>query len=132
MTGVVTNDDETLETTRIPRPVLLENSGQRKAGPGLGGGHATTQGVSVTQALRVRRKKRRRFTGDYRPSVHVKPAADAAFPAVVSLLFTGPAAVRLWTDGEPFPALGLLLGGVVVTFGLVVLLSRTLDRVDDE
>ncbi len=54
-------------------------------------------------------------------------AADAAFPALVSLLFTAPPAVSLWGAGRPGAAAGLMAGVALLVFGFVAGISRWLN-----
>lgn len=124
-------DDETLETTRIP---LQELRAQLTAGPEQTGAPPNGDGmrsVSVTQAIRVRRSKNRvpsrllNYT-PVRPGV--TPWSDAAFPTVVSLMFTGPTAFHWMQAGKTVPALLMLAGVAGATFTLVSLLSRGLDK----
>ncbi len=127
--------DETLETARIN---LGEVRAKLEGGPEPTGGLRSGQvgrTVSVTQSLRLRRSKNRgpsRLLAYAPPRRVVSPWADAAFPAVVSLMFTGPAAFNWMRDGKVLPALLIVAGVAGATFTLVSLLSRGLDRVPDE
>ena len=124
--------EEALETTRIPAAALqaqLAGTPPPHTGPETG---AATGGVSVTQAIRVRRSQNRRpaagllpFTPRFR---RVSPWSDASFPTVVSFLFTGPAAYQWVRDGKTLAALLMAFGVAGATFACVSLFSRTLDE----
>lgn len=118
--------DDGLNTARVPLGGIRE-SGQL---PTRSDVESPTE-VSVTQAIRVRRSRRRAtgsLSGSYTAPVSVRPAVDAAFPATVSLLFTGPPAVRMWGDGHGAIALTLVVAVFAIAMGGLMGISRTLDR----
>lgn len=118
--------DDGLNTARVPLGGIRE-SGQLPARNEV----AREPEVSVTQAIRVRRSRRRapgNLSGSYVAPVSVRPVVDAAFPATVSLLFTGPLAVRMWGDGHGAIALTLVVAVFAIALGGFMGISRTLDR----
>ena len=126
---MIDEDDEVRETTRIPMAgIHAELSVAEPTEPFMTGPH----GVSVTQAIRVRRSQNRRSTHRLRQfaprSVDVPPWRDAAFPTAITLLFSGPTAFRWMRDGKVAAGILMTLGVAGATFALVSLISRGLDR----
>ena len=127
------HEDETLDTTRIPVDAVQPRLTGSAPPETIATSGESTPGVSVTQAIRVRRSKNRRPPAgllSYTPRPkHVRPWHDAAFPTVVSFLFTGPTAYQWVRDGKVLAALLMSLGVAGATFACVCLFSRSLDRV---
>ncbi len=120
--------DESLITARVPVGPLREAARLPESPLKPVGGKSPDE-VSVTQAIRIRRSRRRAPTDFSRRGAQtpVEPWRDAIFPAMVSLALTVPSAAHLWQrDAGAWVGLMPLLG-FAVTFGLVALLSRTLD-----
>jgi hypothetical protein len=119
-------EEESLDSIRIPidgLQVALQSSPLSDA---------AATGLSVTQAMRVHRSKKRRGSTAlraYQPrATYVAPWSDASFPTVVSLLFTVPIAFQWIRDGKTVAALFMTFGVAGATFTCVSLLSRALDR----
>lgn len=82
----------------------------------------------MTRQIRAGRKqRRRRFAPERAPVVYVPPWRDAAFPALASLLFTGPVAVRWIAAGNVAGGIAVALGGALIAFGTTYALSPWLD-----
>lgn len=126
---MIEEKDETVETTRIPVGSIRAQLATPLHTESLAD---LAPGVSVTQAIRVRRSKNRRSPHrllQFNPrAVEVASWRDAAFPTVISLLFTGPTAFRWIEDGKVAAGVLVTLGVAGATFALVSLISRGLDR----